>query len=246
MKESSIYQQLGGLLAKAPDLRAVDDRHQIPESTIQWLGKVSALVEAMPGASLNGTQLDLAIQSLIRYQGVGQHPSQIMMILSRVLSKAELNSPVSQQGAFVSGGDGFDALAAISKILSSASNSVLIVDPYLDDKALSDFVVLANEGVVVSLLTDQSTIKPSLVPACVRWISQFGNLRPLQARAATARSLHDRLIFVDSDQAWILTQSLKDFAARSPATIQRADDVITKLKFEAYKEIWNVSSSIVP
>lgn len=241
MEPTLIYQQLGALLAQAPNLRSVDDNHQVPATTIQWLGRVSALVESMSGPSIEDAQLNIAVTNLIRRQGMGDAATQIMMILSRVLAKAELLSPANQRGGFISAGDGFDALAAISKIISSAKSTVLIVDPYLDDTSLSDFAVLANEGVEVALLTDSATIKPSLAPACARWIAQYGGRRPLQARSASAKSLHDRLIFIDSDEAWILTQSLKDYATRSPATIQRADRTIAMLKFEAYGEIWKTS-----
>lgn len=241
MEPASIYHQLGSLLANAPNLRSVDDSHQIPEATIQWLGRASALVDAMPGISIEDAQLNLAINALIRNQGMRDSPTQIMMILSRVLAKMELASPANQRGSFISAGDGFDALAAISKILASARSTVLIVDPYLDDTSLSEFAVLVSEGIEISLLTDSATIKPSLTPASKRWIAQYGKQRPLQVRAAPPKSLHDRLIFVDSDQAWILTQSLKDFAVRSPATIQRADSTITALKFEAYGDIWKTS-----
>jgi len=37
--------------------------------------------------------------------------------------------------------------------------------------------------------------------------------------------------------AWILTQSLKDFAKRAPAEIVRADDTAA-LKIDAYEAIW--------
>jgi hypothetical protein len=62
--------------------------------------------------------------------------------------------------------------------------------------------------------------------------------RPLEIRLAPARSLHDRLIIVDGAQAWTLTQSLKDFAARSPATIVKVDGETAGLKICAYDAIW--------
>jgi len=57
------------------------------------------------------------------------------------------------------------------------------------------------------------------------------------------KTLHDRAIFVDKAKAWTLTQSLKDFAKRSPAEIVRADDTAA-LKIAAYEAIWATSKVI--
>jgi hypothetical protein len=56
--------------------------------------------------------------------------------------------------------------------------------------------------------------------------------------------LHDRAIFIDSTNAWLLTQSLKDFAKRSPAEIVRANDTAT-LKIAAYEAIWDGAVIVV-
>jgi hypothetical protein len=61
---------------------------------------------------------------------------------------------------------------------------------------------------------------------------------------APAKALHDRAIFIDKTTAWTLTQSLKDFAKRSPAEIVRADDVAA-LKIDAYENIWAKAKIVV-
>jgi hypothetical protein len=49
--------------------------------------------------------------------------------------------------------------------------------------------------------------------------------------------LHDRIIVIDRSEVWVLTQSLKDIANRSPASIVRFDD--PKIKINAYNKIWD-------
>ncbi len=63
-------------------------------------------------------------------------------------------------------------------------------------------------------------------------------------RLAAPRMLHDRVILIDGTAAWTLTQSIKDFAKRSPAEIVRAEDTAS-LKIAAYEDIWKNSSVIV-
>ena len=43
-------------------------------------------------------------------------------------------------------------MAAIGKVLGTAKRDVLIVDPYADEKALTDFAPLAREGISVRML----------------------------------------------------------------------------------------------
>jgi len=122
-------------------------------------------------------------------------------------------------------------------VLQTANKEVLIVDPYMDETALTEFGGAVPAGVLLRLLADQSTHKPTLQPAATRWASQHGVSRPIQVRLAPQKTLHDRAIFIDRMTAWILTQSLKDFAKRAPAEIVRADDTAA-LKIDAYEAIW--------
>jgi hypothetical protein len=168
----------------------------------------------------------------------------IAATVHRALGKAELMAPAASQGTFIPVGESFSAVAAVSKVMTTARQSVLIVDPYADAKALTDFAVLASEGVLIRILSDAGTVKPSLKPAAESWAKQYDGTRPLEVRLAAARSLHDRIITVDDAQAWTLTQSLKDFAARSPATIVKVDAETAGLKIGAYAAIWQGASAL--
>ncbi len=63
-------------------------------------------------------------------------------------------------------------------------------------------------------------------------------------RLAPPKTLHDRAIFIDQAEAWILTQSLKDFAKRSPAEIVRANDTAS-MKIAAYEAVWVTAQVLV-
>ena len=163
-------------------------------------------------------------------------------MLHRALAVAEMRAPVSAQGAFIAAGNSFDAFAAVGKVLATATGDILIIDPYLDEKALTDFAPLAHEGVSIRLLADESAYKPTLLPASRRWATQYGTTRPLDVRLATARTLHDRVIVADATSVWVLTQSLNAFAARSPASIIRVEQETAALKIAAYDAIWRAAT----
>jgi len=203
---------------------------------MQWLGRAYALVQAV-GDDNDSIAFRQAVTKL-NGPAMGHWVRIIDTIVYRALAIAELQAPAGAQGAFIPAGGVFDAMAAVAKVLRSATSAVLIVDPYLDESALAEFAVAAPEMVTVRLLADQASYKPSLVPAVRRWIAQHGATRPVEARLASPRTLHDRLIVVDESSVWILTQSLNAFATRAPGTIQRLNPDTAALKTVAYSEMW--------
>jgi hypothetical protein len=87
-------------------------------------------------------------------------------------------------------------------------------------------------------------IKPSLPPAVKRWTSRYVGTRPLDARLAQPRALHDRVILVDNKDAWVPTQSLNAFAERSPASILKTDGETAPPKVAAYNQIYHAASPV--
>lgn len=230
---ATLYQKIGRLLEAPPDLST--DQACVRPEALQWLGKGHALVQAV-GLSFDAIQFSTAVDHM-RTAAWATAVSQAFQILYRALGHCEIHLPVGSAGSFVPVGNSFDAYAAISKIFASATIDVMIVDPYMDQTVLIDFALAVPEGVPLRLLADGNDHKATLQPAAQRWIDQHSTLRPLSVRLAPARSLHDRAIFIDHRDAWTLTQSIKDFAKRSPAEIIRVDS-IASLKVDAYEVIW--------
>jgi hypothetical protein len=241
MDPKARYIQLGRLVETMPNLHTHADRE-----TLLWLGRVSALIDtsgdiseivpfrAAMDATINESNSFLQNKAVLT----------LTSILYRQLAKAEMNAPAETQGSFIPAGNAFDAIAAVAKVLQQAKSDVLIVDPYMDEKALVEFALLAAEGISIHLLSDHKSCKPSLKPASERWKHQYQTTRPLELRLAKARTLHDRLIIVDSATIWILTQSLNALAARSPASIVRVEHEAASVKLDAYKAIWDDSDPI--
>lgn len=239
MNLESIYHQLTALYADVPDLTAFDENWNLSRETIRWINRAVALVAAADPASTDGAKIEVAAENLVKTLRPDSNARAIVLLVDRAITKLEIKLPAQSQGSFVTAGDGFDAAAAISKILSTAEHEVMIIDPYLDEVVLTDFAVIIPEKVRVLLLTDQGSMKASLKPMADRWLQQYQSARPLTVKATAPRLLHDRLILVDQKTAWILTQSLKDFAKRSAASLQKTNDETANLKVSAYMDIWN-------
>jgi hypothetical protein len=241
MEPEKLYSLLGRLLAEVPDFRPVPDAN-----VARWLARASALIE-QSGDSWEVVRVREAANTIMRTIVIAQREDafkETVLIMHRALARAELKAPTAVQGAFVAAGDAFDAYNALAKVLSSARSDLLIIDPYMDEKVLTEFGALADACVHMRLLADRHSVKATLQPAVQRWITQYGNDRPLEARLAGPRTLHDRLIIVDRSDAWVLTQSLNAFASRAPASIVRSDAETAALKVAAYDDVWDVAVPI--
>jgi hypothetical protein len=107
----------------------------------------------------------------------------------------------------------------------------------MNETVLTVFGATIPERIGIRLLTTKIPQNAAVEPAVGNWLKQFADTRPLELRWAPKRSLHDRVLLVDKAEAWTLTQSLKDFAARSPGEIIRTDHG-ANMKVDAYEEIW--------
>ncbi|MGO4395740.1 hypothetical protein AB4Z46_30720 [Variovorax sp. M-6] len=140
--------------------------------------------------------------------------------------------------AFIATRSPFDVFAELAKVVRAAKREVLIVDPYVNATALTDIAIAAQEGVRILILGDRAGSKSSLAPAASRWQAQYRSARPLEVRLARDRSLHDRLLLIDRTEVWNLSQSIADFAKKSPASIERSGAAIEKEKAVAYLGLW--------
>jgi hypothetical protein len=128
--------------------------------------------------------------------------------------------------------------------LRLAKTELLIVDPYADSSALTDFASQAAEGVSIRLLTDAAKKKPDLEPAIRTWRNQYADARPLAVALAQPRALHDRILVVDSAGAWSIGQSLNGIGKNSPTAIIKMPAATAQEKIAAYEDIWNAAVQI--
>ena len=239
MSAEALYMQLGRLIEEMPDLKAMGP---VSAETLRWLGRANALI-----FEAEGHMAEIQYQ---QHRNTWEHPTyrhagaeRIAGILYRALATVEVELPASFSGAFIPAGSVFDAMAAVGRI--SAKTELLIVDPYLDEKILTEFASLAPTGIRLRLLCDAAGYKASLVPASKKWIQQNGATRPLEVKVAPARTLHDRLVVADRTSAWTVGQSFNALAARAPTSFGKSDSDTAALKVSAYEDVWNNASLFV-
>lgn len=178
----TLYRQLGRLIEVMPDLTQVP----VPAEVHLWLARAYALVNEVRNLA-DPSIFSVTVNNLgttDRFNAAHQ----IKTIVYRAFAVAEMKAPAGASGAFIPVGDSFDAFAALSKVLQTATKDVLIIDPYMDETALTEFGSAVPENVLLRLMADQASCKQTLQPAANKWAQQYGATRPLLVRLAPQKN----------------------------------------------------------
>lgn len=233
----ALYHQLGQIISDEPKIPSGGERGS--SEVLRWLGRAEALIEEVSGVvdhyKFGNLRTTLLTATLTDGESQMRH---IRGLLYGALAKAEINAPTAAKGAFIPAGNPFDALTAIAGVLRDCRGAVLVVDPYMDAVALTDFLSMVAEGVSLRLLASVKQRYAGLPEAVQRWKVQYAETRPMELRLAAPRLLHDRLI-MDDVSVWSLSQSFNAIAHRSPAMVQRVGADIASAKREALMDMWN-------
>lgn len=227
MDNAVFLAQLRSLLETAPDFATYSPtsvEHQV------WLAKAHALVsrwnriEAMSISSA----ADLMHLSLFRDGQVAK----VIGLIHRAIANLEIETPKLADQVFAPGAV-YDFFKALSAALGSATSSVFIIDPFLDDQIFDSYLASIPAGHSVRLLAHK--YGNLLKPAVQKFTAQHGN--NIAVRIST--EFHDRILFVDDLSCWVMGQSIKDAAKAKPTYLLPLSADIASLKLKHYEAIWN-------
>jgi len=215
---------------------------RLTDYDLRWLGKADALLEACG-----------SIPALVSFRTARQNintfhhdRSNLLQPLHDAYSKVELMVPTSLQGTFIPGGDTWNGYAALVRIFQCDCENLLVVDPYLDATIYTELAPhsAARTG-MCCIATQRPEYHAGLVAASEKWAGDaISNGRLVEVRYAPSGALHDRLIVVDGSDVWLISQSLKDIAKKSPASVSRAEPELGAMKVQHYEELWLKSAAL--
>jgi hypothetical protein len=209
---------------------------KLTDQEIRWLGRADALLDAS-GSLPAIVSFRTARQNL----GTYAHSREDLLIpLHDAYSKIELTVPMSFQGAFIPGGETWNGYAALVKIFQRDCDSILVVDPYLDATIYTELAPhISAKNSLTCLAAKRPEYHAGLLAAAAKWTGDpVSNCRRVEVRYAPAGALHDRLIIVDGSEVWLISQSLKDIAKKSPASVTLAEGELGELKVQHYENLW--------
>src|ERR1041385_1554941 len=224
------------------ELRALAADHQdftayAPYSNahLAWLGKSYALLtrwNPQETMSFKTAESTLPIK-LTRNSSAGT----LLNVLHHAIADLELDVGSLPPQAFGPGAV-YDFMKALRDLLASATTSLLVIDPYMDDQIFDVYLTAVSGGVSCRLLVKRHS--PSLKAAGTAFRTQH----KMTVEIRTSQLIHDRVIFLDDRSCWVLGQSVKDAAKSMPTYLAPLPSDVIPLKKDVYEQIWSTAKPL--
>lgn len=232
MTQHVLLEQLQSLLKNMPGL---EGRGTYASEQFAWLGKASTLIrkwDSFEAISFNSSTNSM-IQNMNRQANYGL----IITTIHKAIASIEEGLPKSAGQVFGPGAV-YDFFKALRDLVSSAENTLLIVDPYMDAEIFDSYLSASSKVKKVRLLANKHS--DDLKTASEKFSTQYS----INVQAHKSSQIHDRVIFVDDEQCWVLGASIKDAAAKKPTYLAPLPKDIVAVKLQWYEDIWKNSSPI--
>ena len=231
MDSHTILAKLKSHVASAPEMRG---RGQFSSEHFEWLAKASALVEIWK--PMRSMPFNSACDFLASGMNREHNFATIMGILHRAIATLEQTLPVAKDQVFGPGAV-YDFFVALRSVISSAKESLFLIDPYMDDQIFDAYLSPNLPSVSVRILCNRYSA--SVKTAAAKFMAQTST----RIEARSTSSVHDRLLFVDNAECWVMGASIKD-AASKPTYLAPLSPDISEAKLAFYETIWGKSGAI--
>ena len=221
-----LLEQLRNLLASMPPL---EGRGNYTHEQFTWLGRAKALMSDWN--EIKSIPFSVAVDSLIR--NINRHVQYGIVVthIHDVIARLENSLPENSGQAFGPGA-AYDFFVALNDLVASANTHILIVDPYLDAAVFDGYLHGLSRGVAVRLLTAKYI--DNVRVALDKHRAQFAS----NIEARSSNDLHDRIIFIDAGQCWVLGASIKDAALKKPTYLAPLPIDVAAQKRAVYEATW--------
>lgn len=202
----------------------------------QWLSQVGALLTRL--GIEKKVQYQSSFSMLYQYWSleIMQIKGQVLDAIEEIKLELELDDR-SDIGTAYAPGDVYRFFADLKNVINSASTDVMIVDPYFNGEAFDAYLSTADTSLNIKILADRYS----------KDISDYIKKHKIQFKTDTelrcSKKLHDRIIFIDDEAAWIMGGSIKDAGKKATYLIPLASQ-LSVAKKEIYNTIWSDATVI--
>lgn len=162
-----------------------------------------------------------------------------LMIRSTVETlEAELAGSSSGERVYAAG-EAFTVYKDLREIIGAATQSVFIIDAYANEEIFDLYLEKVGKGAQIRFLTSDRNPRHNALKAVAK---KFSASPGVIFEGRFSSDVHDRVIFIDNTDCWVLGQSVKDAAVSKPTYLVPIESV-TDMK-RLYEEIWNRATPI--
>ena len=201
----------------------------------KWLARGIALLSQFN--RLQGRQFEVWARALnMGLSGYTTVPiwNQMRLMIRSTVETLEVELAGSAGGERVyAGGEAYTVYKDLREIIGAATTSVFIVDAYADEEIFDLYLEKVSKGTQIRFLTSDKNPRLNALRAVAR---KFGASPGIVFESRSSAEVHDRVIFIDNTDCWVLGQSVKDAAVSKPTYLVPAESVSDMLAL--YERIW--------
>ena len=227
-----LLEKLRALLQAVPPL---EGRGQYGNEQFSWLGQAKAVMHEWD--EIKSVPFKAAVSGLIHNSNRPGNFGTVIAFFHDVIARVE-NSLPEEAGQAFGPGAAYDFFRALNDLVSTAKVQLWVVDPYLDAGVFDGYMQALQPGVSARLLTTKYLSQVTV--ATEKYQAQFGSA----VEARSSNDIHDRVIFVDNDQCWVLGASIKDAALKKPTYLAPMSPDVAAKKRKLYEAIWAAGTPI--
>ena len=151
--------------------------------------------------------------------------------LRTAIARLELETPQSQSKVY-GPGEAYDVYRDLAEIMSNAKTETFVIDPYANEEVFTLYLDKIRGTVKMRLLTGTPSVGLKLVK------TKFAARPNTQFEAKMSSEVHDRVIFIDCTECWVLGQSIKDAANKKPTYLISIPIPAVSDMSKLYEAIW--------
>jgi len=159
----------------------------------------------------------------------------MLLILRLTIAKLEISEPQKGEKIYAPG-DQYALYKDLKEIIGNAKSEVFIIDTYANEEIFDLYLEKVDQSVAIRFFTKE----PSTTLITV--ILKFANKPNVNFEAKSSSNIHDRVIFVDSTDCWVLGQSIKDAASKKPTYLIPVESL--KDMKNLYEDLWSKGNPI--
>lgn len=232
MEPLVLLEKLRVLLATSPPL---EGRGNYGQEQFAWLGRASALISAWDQSE--GILFGVTAKCLAGNMNREMNVAAVFTTIHKAIATLECALPHSAGQAFGPGA-AYDFFRALRELVAAVDTSLFVVDPYMDAETFDGYLSSLPSGRSVRLLF--SRFAQDVRVAAKKFTAQHAG----QLEVKRSDDLHDRIVFVDGSQCWVLGASIKDAALKKPTYLAPLAPEVAATKAQIYEGIWKAAAAI--
>ena len=232
MTPQVLLEKLRALLQAVPPL---EGRGQYGNEQFSWLGQANAVMHEWD--EIKSIPFKTAVSGLLQNINRPGNFGVVIAFFHDVIARVENSLPQDAGQAFGPGA-AYDFFKALNDLVSTAKVQLWVVDPYLDAEVFDGYLQALQPGVSARLLTAKYLANVRV--AAEKYQAQFGSV----VEVRSSGDIHDRVVFVDNDQCWVLGASIKDAALKKPTYLAPVSTDVAVDKRKLYEAIWAAGTPI--